>query len=426
VELILLAAAIALVVYLISRARSSAPAAPPTTPVPTFRVVALGTSGAGKTVLLASMFHELNHITRTRSYELDIEIGDRMALTGIHQQVSDSSQPWPRATGRSLTETREFVFDCIGRDEQGRRHSIARISYLDFAGVLLEDGAHADSDAFHRLHEAVGSASALLVLIDGRRVRQLLGNDPTARSYFTHTMEPMLGLAQGSACPMHFVITKWDLLQDMPLLRGLDEATRLDRVVAALTAHPHIEALYAAGPARIVRMIPVSSVGPGFVELDPSGRVVKRPDGELAPTNVDVPLAAVVPDIFRQVEAQLSAPVRRSLRREVAGLGEATRGLASRFTALLAGPLGVAMQVVVGTYLGPVGDGVSALFVDWAGRQDSGGAGSRQYRERQDQELASLRTVRARVLDDFSRAVHRIEDRYPASVLRSGHWVDPR
>jgi hypothetical protein len=434
VELILVAAAVALVIYLVTRSRRRAPAPvdPPADPaetaVPTFRVVALGTSGAGKTVLLASMFHELNHVTRTRSYELDTRIEDRMTLSGIHQQVSDSSRPWPSATGRSLAETREFVFDCVGRDDRGRRRSVARISYLDFAGVLLEDGAHTDSDAFRRLLGAVENASALLVLIDGRRVRQLLDNDPSARSYFTHTMGTMLALAQRSTCPMHFVITKWDLLQDMPVLRGLDDATRLDRVVDALTAHPQIAALvYAAGPGRIVRMIPVSSVGPAFVELDRSGRVVKRADGELQPTNVDVPLAAVVPDIFRQVEAELDTSARRSLQQGVAGLGSAARGLASRFGSLLSGPVGIAMQVAMGSYFGPVGDGVSALFVDWAGRrQDADVIAASNYREQQDQQLALVRSVRARVLDDFTRAVHRIEDHYPTSLLHSGHWTDPR
>lgn len=406
----------------VPRATATGPGQAAQGPVPTFHVVALGASGSGMTVLLSAMFHELNHVTRTRSFALDTDPRDRLLLANIHQEVSDSSRPWPRATGRSLEETKQFVFDCVGRDDQGKRRVVARVSYLDFAHVLLEDATHADSESFRRLHEAIENASALLVLIDGRRVRQLMGNQAAGRNHFAHTMGPLLGLAQQAECPMHFVITKWDLLQDLPALRALDEPTRLDRVVTALMRHPQIEALvYAAGPGQIVRMIPVSSVGLAFVELDAHGRVLKRPDGELHPTNVDAPLAAVIPDVFRQVEAELDTQTRRSLHAELReGLSGGGTGLAARFAALLNGPTGIAVQTVLRGYLDPLGDGVSALFVDWAAlRQTIAVAGAEQFREERDRELAALRMLRTRVLDDFARAVHRLEDRYPASLLCS-------
>jgi hypothetical protein len=175
-------------------------------------------------------------------------------------------------------------------------------------------------------------------------------------------------------------------------------------------------------------MLPVSSVGPAFVELDATGQVIKRPDGELRPTNVDAPLAAVVPDVFRQVEADLDRTARESLRRDLAGaLSSPARGLADRFAGLLSGPTGIALQAAVGGYLGPVGDGVSALFVDWASRrQQIEIRAADAFQEQRDQDLAALRGVRARVLEDFSRIVHRVEDRYPASLVRSGPWAGAR
>jgi hypothetical protein len=69
---------------------------------------------------------------------------------------------------------------------------------------------------------------------------------------------------------------------------------------------------------------------------------------------------------------------------------------------------------------------MAVLFVEWAGRRHATPVPSaEQFRDRADREVAAIRTVRARVLDDFARTVHRLEDHYPGSLLRSGHWSDP-
>src|SRR6185312_628878 len=65
---------------------------------PTFKVVALGLSGSGKTVLLASMFHHLNYVTSLRNYFLDATPEQRVKLNTIYRTISDTDQGWPRGT----------------------------------------------------------------------------------------------------------------------------------------------------------------------------------------------------------------------------------------------------------------------------------------------------------------------------------------
>lgn len=420
-ELIVLALIpVAVIVWVMkARARRATPPAPTfDAPVPTFRVVALGVSGAGKTTYLASMFHELNFPTARRSFYLDVEPEDRIRLNGVYAKVSDPEASWPRATG--VGEMKEYRFRCIGSDEdRSHKRTVLNLTYLDFAGGLLEGHNEPTGEAFTGLIAAIGSASALLVLIDGGRVRQVLIGDPRGRAYFERTLRATVGFAQNATCPIHFVITKWDLIQSMGAMRNLDEGGRLRTVGNVLFQYEHLAALL-HDPARqqIVRLIPVSSVGPDFVALDADGMPVKRANGTISPTNVDAPLAAVVPDLFRQVESKLDAQTRSTLAKEVRSRlarGSFLPGL----TGLVALPVGAVVKTALSTALTPfVADTVYTLFLDWvagvqqaaAQRGPAPGAGA-------EQEIAIVRAIRGRVMADFTRSVYRLEDRYPTSLL---------
>lgn len=408
--------------------RRSAPPAPTfNAPVPTFDVVAVGTSGSGKTVLLSSMFHELSYFTDARSYMLDVNPQDRLLLNNLYEEVSDPSRPWPRATARG--ETKDFQFRCVGRDREGRTHTVLQINYLDFAGVLLEDATHSASAAFDRLHKSIKTASALLVLVDGRRVRQLLAGEPGGREYLALTMQSVLGFAQQVDCPLHFVVTKWDLIQDFEPLRHIDESARLDRVVDALLQQPHINSLVHVHSARqIVRIIPVSAVGPGFTDIGRDGRVVKKSTGRLAPTNVETPLSAVVPDLFGQVEGSLDAQTRKAMTDHLHGrLHRGTGQFLAGFGAFLDGPAGSAVRAALHATIGPnPADAVFSLFLDFAARGSrqtaAGGAASAKV----EQEIVAVRAVRAKILDDFVRAIHYLEFRYPRSILKGREFTAAR
>ena len=311
--------AISLVVKAVMRLlkRRQQPPAVPTEAspaLPTFRVVALGGPGAGKTVYLSSLFHALSYRTPGRSYHLSTDPAQRIALGSLYRSVSDTSKPWPKGTQKG--ETREFEFDCMAADGTGDAHPVLRMSYLDFAGELIQEECDDGGKALADLAARIEKADALLGMIDGLKVLQLLRGEPEGRSYFQHGLQPMFGFMQSAKCPIHLVVTKWDLVRDFGEPEDADDELRLGRVIDALLQYEHIRALvYVYSARQIVRLIPVSAVGADFVQLDTDGKVVKRPDGHMRPTNVEVPLCAVLPDLFRQVEGSLDESLRRELDR---------------------------------------------------------------------------------------------------------------
>jgi hypothetical protein len=391
--------------------------------VPTFRVIALGISGTGKTVFLASMFRNLSFQAPGRSFFLETELEQRVALSKIYSAVADTSQPWPTST--RVGQTREFLFDCVAFDEDHNKHQILQISYLDYAGELLEEEQQAGVTALSDLKTRVQSAHALLGMIDGYRLRQLILNESAGRSYLEYSLEPMLGILQSATCPVHLVITKWDLLRDFGEIAETDDNDRLALVAQALMAYPHFSSLVSHSPNRVVRLIPVSAVGSTFVEIDKSGQVVKRPDGRVRATNVDVPLCAVLPDLFRQVQMSLDDSVRQKLRSEIRDrLGVGAGEFGAALTSFLRRPTGAALRSVMGSVVGKeFGSDALALFVHWAGYPfDRSGRALGSFRTERERRMQAVQQMRSAVLSDFERAVLRLEAQLPTSLLSRRRW----
>lgn len=389
-----------------------------TAPVPTFRIIALGVSGAGKTVLLASMFHKLSFQAEGRAFHLETELEQRVTLSGTYSTVADPSRPWPRGTRTG--ETREFLFDCVGFDESGGKHRILQLGYLDYAGELLESEQEPGGTALDDLKVRIKNAHALLGVIDGYRVRQLMLNEPAGWSYFEHSLRPLFGELQSATCPIHLVITKWDLVRGFGEAPDAEDNDRLGLVAQALMAHEHISSLVSYPANRIVRLIPVSAVGNNFVEVDLNGKVVKRPDGRVRATNVEVPLCAVLPDLFRQVQMSLDDSARTSINSEIRKRMRLSAGeFGSALAYFLARPVGAALRGVTGSIFGKdFGNEAVNLFLDWTAnsfREKDAKLGN--FRDEQERCVLAAQQARAVVLKDFERAVLRLEALYPTSLL---------
>jgi hypothetical protein len=409
-----------LVLRLLKRrqAKPPEPAGPAPTP-PTFRVVALGGPGSGKTVFLSSLFHSLSYRTPGRSYHLETDAAQRVALGSLYREVSDTSQPWPKGTHRG--DTREFFFDCMAADGTAAAQPVLRMGYLDYAGEHIQEESDDGGMALADLAARIDKADALLGMIDGLKVARLLRDEPAARSYFQHALQPMFGFMQGARCPIHLVVTKWDLVRDFGEPADAGDEYRLGRVIDALLQYEHIRALvYVHSARQIVRLIPVSAVGTDFVDLDIDGKVVKRPDGHMRPTNVEIPFCAVLPDLFRQVESSLDESLKRELDRALwKEIGGDSRALAGK---ILARPAGAALRIGLQATLGrDLGAEASTMFVQWlarpSGEKDGEIGGKRRKRELH---LAELQRLRRNVLDDFTRSVMRLEAALPNSQLSQG------
>lgn len=401
----LIAAAVAL------RRRRQAPPSTTDDGVPTFRMVALGPRGSGKTLLLASMYHQTQTLSG-RSYFLTAPYEQVILLNQWFTEVADTSLDWP--SGTAVGDTRDFLFTVRTRGPSGTPYTVMQLGYLEYAGGLLTDaqtpGTTAQAELLHRIE----TAHALLGIIDGYRVRQCLDGHYEGQMRLQQSLTAMIGLMMLATSPITFVVTKWDLLHDI----DVDEDARLRRVRKLLMSNQGFQDLVQAHSAhRVVRLIPVSAVGPYFAELDPQGMVAKLPDGQMRPTNVDVPLAAVVPDIFEQVERSMdSAALHAALDR--------VRRQARPGPAAALVELGAFVAKAAGKALGPFGPHAAFLGDAAAELLGSGGETASDRQQRLDREVSEagrtmeeFRLARRRVLRDLQSRVDVLEGRLPSSRL---------
>jgi hypothetical protein len=401
------------------RPAPTAPVGPSPTEPPTFRVLALGTAGSGKTVLLSTLFHALNYPAPGRSYHLETDPHQRLALSRLYGAVRDTDRPWPDATSLAA---REFTFDCVGTDPRGDRQVVLRMRYHDYGGELLEADEAANSAHLDVLMSHVKEAHALLAMIDGHRVLQLLQGEREGFEHFQHTLQPMLGFMQSASCPIHLIVTKWDLVRagagtaDDP-----DDRALFARVVQELMRFDHLKALvHVHSRDQVVRLIPVSAVGPRFAELRADGTVAKRADGELRPTNIEVPLSAVLPDLFKQVEMRISKDDRRRVNALL--MRQMRKDAGALVAGVLARPAAMAARTALQGALGAdVGAASSALFGEWLLGRSAGSAQLRQARAELESQVDRLQVLREAVLEDFKRTVTRFEAVLPHSEL-SREW----
>jgi GTPase SAR1 family protein len=387
-------------------------------PVPVVKIVALGASGAGKTVLLASMFHELHVDIASRGYFFDSPDEQRLRLSSLLQQIIDPGKPWPPGTSRG--DTREFTFACTCRlgDE---KIAVVNISYLDYAGEFLEIEIEAGSEAFRNLMDLIKGAHALIGIFDGRRVLQYLNGEPSGDAYLHASVQPMIGIMNTTIAPsrpVYFVLTKWDLFREIDGTTTTDENARLHRVGEALMSVPQIRSVVAQH--RVVRLIPVSAVGTEFGLIDPASyNLTKKEGGRYKPVNVDIPLAVVVPDILQQMENSIDARMRERINSRLAKMAkmgplDRLRAAMSVFSRPAGKALVDSLQVVV-----PVVPGLVGLFLDWLDRPRRDIIDrTAVFRSDAERDAANLKTARELVLDSFRSGVQELETRLPACRLK--------
>jgi hypothetical protein len=395
-----------------SRRRTITTAGPPQTVLPTFRVVALGSRGSGKTLLLASIYNQMQ-TPSGRSYFLTAPFDQVVLLNQWFTEAADTSKAWP--AGTTVGETREFLFTVRTRAVSGTVHDVMRLNYLEYAGGLLTDaqapGATGQADLLAR----IDAAHALLGIIDGYRIRQCLDGHYEGQMRLQQSLTAMINLMLLTSCPITFVITKWDILRDI----DIDENARLRRVRKYLMSNQGFNDLVRAhSHRRVVRLIPVSAVGPDFAELDADGRIAKLPDGEVHPTNVDVPFSAVVPDVFEQVERALDKAALQSafdrIRSQTRGGPLAALAELGTFVAQSAGK-------VLGPFSGQTAGFLGDAAVELLGSAHDPAADRLKQVDRQltevGREIEEFHLVRRRVLREFQSRVDVLEGRLPSSRL---------
>jgi hypothetical protein len=282
-------------------------------PVNKFHIVALGPSGAGKTVFLATLHDVLGRVPMGEGISAKAPPDQAALLRRVYREVMDPDADWPRSTNPGL-DMREFTFEFAVSWTQSRlmgpplvrSYPALTVSYVDYAGEWIPDADQTAPALLTPFRERVEEAHALLGIIDGLKLLQYLTGDPLGATFLADQLRPTVGFMEGTDKPIHFIITKWDLLDSR---YTLDEVrTRLlesnESGFRALVESRTARSRWNRTPVGTIRLIPVSSVG-RLAALGEDWSVVKTSRGRATPINVDVPLAAAVADVCELAAEQL-------------------------------------------------------------------------------------------------------------------------
>jgi adenylate kinase family enzyme len=252
----------------------------------TYTVIMLGPSGSGKTVFLASMYNKL--CTQGEGgFFLEADSTQKSKqLHDLYTQIA-FEEKWPPGTRRS--EVSEWTFTCRVQTKDLPIYSACQFTYLDYAGGLLTE--HTDeNDA--KFDEQVKKADALLCLLDGQRLCALMRNEKIGLKWATNDLVKILSIMQNSSKPLHFIISKWDIVEKEYTLEQIRDC------LLKIEPFNNLVSIY-NNAGKPVRLIPVSAVGKDFATLKPDGSMTKNLRVLPKPFQVEIPLACVLPDIIK-------------------------------------------------------------------------------------------------------------------------------
>ena len=259
----------------------------------TLEIQMLGPSGSGKTVFMSSLYSRLRIRRPEMTFYLRSDIETSLSLNAVYNEVVDPDGNWPPST----MAMKDWDFGVSVPAAEGDIEPL-RIRYTDYAGGILTNLRLAADPNVQAAHAKLRSAHGLLVLLDGAEVAKLARGESAGTTYFDRDLATSFEIAQQSSCPVHFVITKWDLLESTFSLGAVRDALFGNENFANLVAAK------TRGPGVPVRLIPVSSVGSGFARLLPDGSMEKT-GAPARPLNVEIPLVAVLPDFMQFAYEQL-------------------------------------------------------------------------------------------------------------------------
>jgi hypothetical protein len=229
----------------------------------------------------------------------------RKRLYNIYTQIAIDER-WPKGT--QLEEVSEWTFTCCVQGKNLSIYPACQFKYLDYAGGRLTDEMGGDGD--NSFDSKLQDADALLGLLDGQKLRALMRNEKLGHFWAVNELSNILSVMQrGKKKPaIHFLISKWDILINQYSLEQIrNRLLEIDEFRNLIQLRNQND--------LPVRLIPVSSVGMGFAELQPDGSMAKT--GKLPdPFLVEMPLACILPDRIKitlqeliQKQEELSKPV---------------------------------------------------------------------------------------------------------------------
>ena len=255
----------------------------------TYRILTLGASGSGKTVFLASMFKQLS-IQGEAGFFFDTNNRQEQKILNSVYTNLIAGGIWP--TGTKYSEISEWSFTCNVKNVKDLDpYPACKFVYFDYAGGRFTDMDEDDAE----LQETIKGSDAILGLLDGQKVLALMNDnsDPKLDIFLDKDLPAIIKWMSHCEVPIQFVISKWDLLESNFSLKQIS-----DRLLKISIFEELVRDRNKRGYP--VRMIPVSSVGQGFVAPKSDGSMEKIPGAIPRPFQVQVPVSCVIPDRLKQ------------------------------------------------------------------------------------------------------------------------------
>ena len=257
-----------------------------------YSIIMLGSSGSGKTVFLSSLYKRLSTQSEL-GFFLQVDTAEkRKRLNNIYTQVA-ADEKWP--AGTRYSEVSEWTFTCrVQNPSDLSIYDACSFTYLDYAGGRITEEAD-EEDESSEFNDKFKTADALLGLLDGQKLCSLMKNEKIGKVWAIKDLSNMIQEMQkmeGLKKPVHFVISKWDIVEQSYSLEQIrDRLLEIDEFKNLIKLRNQAKST--------VRLIPVSAVGKGFAIAQSDGGMKKT--GELPkPFQVEVPLACILPDMIKQ------------------------------------------------------------------------------------------------------------------------------
>ncbi len=270
-----------------------------------YSIIMLGPGGSGKTVFLASLYKKLSTQSEL-GFFLQVDTDQkRKRLTDTYTQIAADGR-WP--PGTRYDEISEWTFTCrVQKPSDLSIHDACSFTYLDYSGSRITEETDEEGGK-QEFTNKLNAADALLALLDGQQLCALMKNEQRGTFWQLRDLPSMINILQQSRQPVHFVLSKWDIVEQSYTLEQIR-----DRLLKIDEFKNFVKLRGQAGSP--VRLIPVSSVGRGFAIPQSDGSM--RKTGKVPrPFQVEVPLACVLPDIvqaklkeLQKQKDQLTSPV---------------------------------------------------------------------------------------------------------------------
>lgn len=246
------------------------------------KLAVVGFEGSGKTVYVGCMFDRLR-IPGAEGIFLHAAPEHAGKLLGLYQKTADVDAPFPGGTAKG--ELTEWPLIVKARSAAGASE-VAKISYLDFAGESLRDIYRAPNPETRQLHSRFTGADVLMAVLDGVEVKHFMEDSP-GRTFFTD-LGTLLALLSNHQKAANLILTKWDVLEkDYTFSQVAGRLLEIDVLADFVRSQRMVGAC---------RLLPISSLGQGFVVQEAAGGMRKQPGKAPNPVRVDLPIACALPD----------------------------------------------------------------------------------------------------------------------------------